>query len=272
MDLNGSTKNKFKLGASYNVFDGEELLEGSIKQIRKLVDYVSVVYQTTSNFGNPCNPGLVPLLERLKSEGLVDELFEYVPKVNKGGHSNEIQKRNIGLALSQGAGCTHHMSMDSDEYYIPSEFEYLKNRIIDGMYRKIDYDATYCQMQTYYKSWEYSLNPPEEYYVSLIFKIKPDSSYVLGASAPVLVDQTRRMSPTSTPLILKREEIQMHHGSYIRDNIRTKLSNSSASVNFNGDIDRITNHYNNWKFPEKVLWGGLPSKLLTVKKVENLFI
>lgn len=255
-----------RLGISYNLFDGEELLEGSIKQIRKLVDYVSVVYQTTSNFGNPCNPGLVPLLERLKSEGLVDELFEYVPKVNKGGHSNEIQKRNIGLALSQGAGCTHHMSMDSDEYYLPSEFENLKKLVVEG-----DYDSSFCQMQTYYKSWEYSLNPPEEYYVSLIFKIKPDSSYVLGAPAPVLVDPTRRMSPTNTPLTLKREEIQMHHGSYIRDNIKTKLTNSSASINFNNDIDRITNHYNTWAYPNKVLWGGLPSTLHNVKKVKNLF-
>jgi len=256
-----------RLGISYNLFDGEELLEGSIKQIRKLVDYVSVVYQTTSNFGNPCNPGLVPLLERLKSEGLVDELFEYVPKVNKGGHSNEIQKRNIGLALSQGAGCTHHMSMDSDEYYIASEFEGLKKLVEEN-----DYDSSFCQMQTYYKSWEYSLNPPEDYYVSLIFKIKTESSYVLGAPAPVLVDPTRRMSPTNKPLILTREQIQMHHGSYIRDNIRTKLVNSSASGNFSNDINKIVNHYNNWKYPDKVLWGGLPSTLHTVKKVDNLFV
>jgi len=226
-----------------------------------------VVYQTISNFGNPCDPELIPLLNRLKSEGLVDELFEYSPKINKGGHLNEIQKRNIGLALSQGVGCTHHMSMDSDEYYLVLEFENLKKIIIEG-----DYDSSYCQMQTYYKSWEYSLNPPEEYYVSLIFKIKSDSSYVMGYPTPVLVDPTRRMSPTGTPLILKRDEVQMHHGSYIRDNIKTKLTNSSASVNFNNDIDRIVNHYSTWEYPNKVLWGGLPSTLHTVKKVENLFI
>jgi len=250
-----------RLGVSYNLFDSEELLEGSIKQIRQHVDYISVVYQTISNFGHPCNVELISLLERLKSEGLIDELFEYSPKINKGGHFNEIQKRNIGLALSQGAGCTHHMSMDSDEYYLPSEFESLKKTIIDG-----DYDSSYCQMQTYYKSWEYALDPAETYYVSLIFKIKNDSNYVLMAPSPVLVDPTRRMHPSIKPLILKREEIQMHHGSYIRDNIRTKLTNSSASMNFNNDIDRIVGHYNTWEYPNKVLWGGLPSKLLVVKK------
>ena len=39
-----------KIGVSYNLFDGEELLESSIKSIRKNVDYISVVYQTISNF------------------------------------------------------------------------------------------------------------------------------------------------------------------------------------------------------------------------------
>ena len=29
-----------KLGVSYNIFDGEELLENSIKSIRKNVDYI----------------------------------------------------------------------------------------------------------------------------------------------------------------------------------------------------------------------------------------
>ena len=35
-----------KLGAAYNVFDGEELLEASIASLRPLVQYVCVVYQT----------------------------------------------------------------------------------------------------------------------------------------------------------------------------------------------------------------------------------
>lgn len=256
-----------KLGISYNLFDGEELLEGSIKQIRQHVDYISVVYQTISNFGNHCNHELLPLLERLKSEGLIDELFEYSPKINKGGHFNEIQKRNIGLALSQGAGCTHHMSMDSDEYYINSEFEKLKKIVEEN-----DYDASYCQMQTYYKSWEYVLDPPETYYVSLIFKIKNDSNYVLMAPSPVLVDPTRRMAPSSNPIVLERKDIQMHHGSYVRNDIKIKLTNSSASVNFTNDIDKIVKHYNNWVYPNKVLWGGLPSTLHNVKKVNSLFI
>ena len=41
-----------KLGVAYNVFDGEELLEYSIKSIKAFVDFIVVVAQETSNYGN----------------------------------------------------------------------------------------------------------------------------------------------------------------------------------------------------------------------------
>ena len=63
------------LGASYNIFDGEELLEGSIKSIRDKVDYVSVVYQNVSNFNNNASENLDVVLKKLKDEKLIDELL-----------------------------------------------------------------------------------------------------------------------------------------------------------------------------------------------------
>ena len=67
-----------KLGVSYNIFDGEELLENSIKSIRKNVitflwfikRYRILVIHVTN---------LIPLINRLKNEGLVDEIFKYRP-------------------------------------------------------------------------------------------------------------------------------------------------------------------------------------------------
>ena len=41
-----------KLGCAYNIFDGEEMLPHSLKNLRPMVDYICVVYQITSNFGN----------------------------------------------------------------------------------------------------------------------------------------------------------------------------------------------------------------------------
>jgi len=253
-----------KLGVSYNLFDGEELLESSIKSIRDNVDYVSVVYQTVSNFGNPCDESLVPLLEDLKSKGLIDELFEYRPNINKGGHYNEIRKRNIGLTLSEGDGCTHHMAMDSDEFYTDEQFKHMKNVIEDG-----NYDSSACQMTTYYKEPIYRLEPKEEYYVSLPFKIKQGIEYVIGHPFPVLVDPTRRMEPGKCK-IFTRDEIEMHHMSYVRKNIRKKLQNSSASPNFR-NIDKIVDYYQKWEYPQQGLMGGAPDKFYDIVEVEKQF-
>ena len=254
-----------KIGVSYNLFDGEELLEGSIKSIRDEVDYISVVYQTESNFGNPCDEGLVPLLEKLERDGLVDELFEYRPKTNKGGHYNEITKRNIGVSLSLGTNCTHHMSMDSDEYYLLDEFRYMKKVVADG-----DYDSSACQLLTYYKEPIYRLDPPEDYYVSLLYKINESTEYKIGSSLPVLVDPTRCMVPGKCK-IFTREEIEMHHMSYIRKSIRRKLQNSSAVVNFKDRVNKLVDYHEKWEFPKQVLMAGAPDKHYDIVEVPKLF-
>lgn len=254
-----------KIGVSYNLYDGEELLEGSIKCIRNEVDYISVVYQTVSNFGNPCDENLVPLLEKLKDEGLIDELFEYNPKINKGGHYNEITKRNIGVSLSLGQNCTHHMSMDSDEYYLLEQFKYMKKVVDEG-----NYNSSACQLQTYYKEPIYRLDPPEDYYVSLLFKINQNSEYSMSNRLPVLVDPTRCMAPGNCK-IFTREELEMHHFSYIRKNVRRKLQNSSAVVNFNDRLDKLVEYHTNWVYPKQALMAGAPDKFYNIIKVDKQF-
>lgn len=254
-----------KIGVSYNLFDGEELLEGSIKCIRDEVDYISVVYQTESNFGNPCDDNLIPLLNDLLKKGLVDELFEYKPKINKGGHHNEITKRNIGVSLSLGAGCTHHMSMDSDEYYLLQEFQYMKKTMQEG-----NYDSSACQLLTYYKEPIYILDPPEDYYVSLLYKLKSSSEYKIGNRLPVLVDPTRCMEPGNCK-IFTRNEVQMHHLSYIRKDIKKKLTNSSSINGFINNINEIVDYYNKWGNGDKALLAAAPTRYSDLMKVDNLF-
>jgi hypothetical protein len=253
-----------KIGVSYNVFDGEELLESSIKSIRNNVDYISVVYQTISNFGNECDKNLVSTLEDLKNKNLIDEIFEFKPKINRGGHFNEITKRNIGLSLSEGAGCTHHMAMDSDEFYDEEEFKYLKKIMLEG-----DYDSSACQMTTYYKESTYRLEPKEEYFVSLLYKIRQNREYVIGHPFPVLVDPTRRMEPGKCK-IFTRDEIEMHHMSYIRKNLFRKLQNSSASPNFK-NINKIVDYFDKWAYPQQALMGGAPDKFYNIVKVDKKF-
>ena len=50
---------KAKLGISYSVWDGEELLEASIKSVRENADYINVVWQRKSWHGADCNLSLI---------------------------------------------------------------------------------------------------------------------------------------------------------------------------------------------------------------------
>ena len=86
-----------KIGVAYNFFDGEELLESSIKSIRNNVDYITVIYQQISNFGLNSKINIKDFLQDLVNKKLIDDFIEYKPRVGAGGHFNEIVKRNLGL-------------------------------------------------------------------------------------------------------------------------------------------------------------------------------
>jgi hypothetical protein len=255
-----------KLGVSYNVFDSEELLEGSINQIKKLSSFISVVYQKKSNYGNDCSDNLENVLFDLKDRNLIDELVEYTPDIDRGAHYNEVNKRNIGLDLSRKNLCTHHISMDCDEYYITEDFEKIMNDIDDN-----GYESSFCQMKTYYKDWEHQYLIPEEYYVPLIFKIKEDVNYRFNEPCPVDCDPTRKMKVVKFK-IYERSEIEMHHGSYIREDIERKLINSSALVNYYRNLDELINHYKNWVDGDYGFVAGIPCKKIELIKVEKKFL
>ena len=168
-----------KLGIAYNLFDGEELLKDSILSIRENVEYITVIYQNISNFGHESQSNLLEMLSKLKEEKLIENFIEYRPQINSGGHQNEMIKRNLGLYDCKRNDCTHFMSMDSDELYNKEQFKMVRNTVVEG-----DFDSSACQLVTYYKSAEYRLDPKEEYYVSLIFKIRPGTEFVFGHPFP----------------------------------------------------------------------------------------
>ena len=261
-----------KLGVSYNLFDGEELLEGSIKSIRDNVDYISVVYQTISNFNNPCDEGLVPLLEDLKERGLIDTLYHYQTDMTLHCSTNEMTKRNIGLKFSKENGCTHHMSLDSDEFYTDEQLKFAKKTMEDG-----DFDSSACKLITYYKTDGYKFEPNEEWYVSLIFKINDREYSViedikdLNLWNKLLVDPTRRMNPGNCK-IFSRDEVEMHHMSHVRKDLRKKYNNSSAKQNFGNKVEGWVNFHN--KFDDSMVGSGFPGnpehKIIKTKKIFDL--
>lgn len=250
-------------GVSYNLFDGEENLRESILSIRDSVDNISIVYQKISNYGNKCSDELIPLINQLVNEKLVDELYEYKPKLNLSPHFNEINKRNIGYLLSDESMMLYHMSIDTDELYIKEELEYIKNQYLDN-----ELDSGFCQMLTYYKSKNYILYPAEEYFVSLFYKITEYNNYFFNANVPVLVDPTRKMN-SGNYKIFTRDEIQMHHYSYIRNDIRGKFTNSSANINYK-DIESVIDYYNNWNSGDDALILGSEIKKYKTKYINDI--
>jgi hypothetical protein len=216
--------------------------------------------------GNQSEINLKELLTGYKDKGLINSFYLYKPQLNAPiPHINEINKRNMGLYICHGENCTHFMSMDSDEFYVE---EQLKAALISMEVG--DYDSSACQLQTYWKSGSWVLTPPEEYYVSLIYKIRPNVEFVLGHNFPVLVDPTRRMNPGNCK-IFTRDQIEMHHMSYVRDNIAKKLFNSSAIYNFSNRVDELISYYNDWKEGDRALLAGVEEHYYDLNKVENIF-
>ena len=281
-----------KLGISYNVFDGEELLIYSLLSVRQVAHHISVVYQTTSNYGNE-NPKLKMELEQLQDRGLIDKLFLYEPQTfdtetndkhtigsvarvicvdDKGkrtwrnGTLNEIEKREIGLKIAKANKCDVYMSMDADEIYdTPKLMDALSNFAIG------DYDSSFCQMRTFYKFPTHQIDPPETYYVPLFYKINKDSKmdFIHNNDFPVSCDPTRRMK-AGYVRIFSRDEIEMYHYAYVRKDIESKVKNSSAQADKTIQ-NRIIKQYN--AFTEKdrdcMMLGQTHTK--KVKVVENKF-
>jgi hypothetical protein len=259
-----------KIGVVYNLFDGEELLEDSIKSIRGKVDFIVVLYQTVSNFGNNYAQSELEC-KRLLEKGLIDEARQYAPTVQylengnvfwESGCNNEMSKRNLGLDICRENGCTHLLMMDTDEFYVDEQFDYAFKEIIEG-----DYDTSFCQMVTYYKKPNIILFPKEKYYVPFVIKIKPNTEYKLFVSYPYEIDQTRQ-TDVGNCITFMREELEMHHFSYVRKDIEKKFINSS-SVFPREQIDDVVLNFYNYKEGGKAILLG--ERIFDTEKVDNIF-
>ncbi|MBO5737712.1 hypothetical protein J6R97_00030 [bacterium] len=214
---------KNKWGVSYSVFDSEELLEYSIKAIRNQVDYVNVVYQLESWYGNPANDTLLPLLYSLKEKGLIDEIIEYEPNPSIKSLKQERNKRNIGLKYAKKAGVNYFMTMDCDEFYIEKEVERAKEFII-----KNGITHSYVDIFNYYSPTLRYLTPTYSY-VNFFSKIKKYSKLTSHNSKTItLIDPTRKISDFWSSKYYFLPRIAMHHMTYYRKDIISKIMNSTG--------------------------------------------
>jgi len=235
------------VGVGYNVFNGEELLEYSIDSIRKYVDYIVVIAQEVSNYGEK-NENLRETLHRLKELKKIDLIHWYSPTLEydssgnvkfDNGFGNEQNKRQLALDICKSKGCKVFSSMDCDELYIGEAYEYALRDFMSG-----DYDSSFCQMKTFYKYPTWEVFPPEKYYVPLFYKVGKNSKFTFEfiEHYPVEIDPSRRMN-AGYSRIYTRDEIEMYHYSYVRKDMASKVGNSSSHFDLEHQ-NQVIKHYN----------------------------
>ncbi len=273
---------EMKLGISYNLFDGEELLESSIRAIRSEAFYVSVVYQTKSYYGNLADNNIENYLKSLIEKGLIDEIYHYDKGFShKDKHHFEIQKRNIGLEISKKAGCSHYLSMDVDEFYDAKQLKKAKEYILRKNIKTSAVSIVEYLKEPIYKlvnSYTYTPDVPYNFYVPFIMKIHKISFKNQKHNKkwyPCVVDPTRALNNREKFYLFSVQDIVMHHMSTIRNDLNKKYNNS----NFNLGDDKVLNKIRklqdsilNWTFEENQIsekYSIFENKL--VEKTENHF-
>eukprot|EP01126_Amoeba_proteus_P052503 TRINITY_DN6346_c0_g2_i3.p1 TRINITY_DN6346_c0_g2~~TRINITY_DN6346_c0_g2_i3.p1 ORF type:complete len:358 (-),score=41.56 TRINITY_DN6346_c0_g2_i3:156-1229(-) len=308
-----------KLGACYNLFDCEELLETSIFSIRNTVDHIclflyffsfsflcfffpSVVYQTTSNFGDPANPHLEEFLTHLQGKGLIDSLVFYEPRsfsdeerddlitdsnpVELEGPKtgigvqflNEVSKRELGRRDCLINNCTHFFSIDADEYYFESQMHETKKMILEN-----GWESTACRMKVYgkYPTVEYLVDNFNA--VPFIHVCQPGKRFRIATKYPhydkngnfFALDPTRRIEGIdhkNSFHFFPRTCVEMHHMTLVRRNLMAKLKNVSNRTNY-GDMTGFEQKWENWTPSDGVLHPHphLGTFFSLVKIVPNYF-
>ncbi len=63
----------------------------------------------------------------------------------------------------------------------------------------------------------------------------------------------------------------MHHMSYVRNDIRRKLRNSSANINFISRIEEIALAHDKWQLGDLAYLAGKETRIYKTKLVPQLF-
>lgn len=245
-----------KLGATLNIFDGEELLLDLLVSIRKEVDFVSIVFQEVGHWGDlRADSHLRDFLRSLKNLGMIDEVIDWTPKNAASNeylfHTMDVEKRQAGLKLAQENGCTHFIVLDNDEFYTRKQFRYMK-RIMMRSNSKWDYSV--LRHLQYYKNTNLIKREREEEYVMGIFRIDQSTEFRYGAESKFPIDPARKIEGESV-LEFSRFEVCMHHLSYVRKDIRKKLLASQARTGNQESLNQIISRYESFRYPQRGIWA-----------------
>ena len=254
-----------KLGIFYSVYNGTELLNGSIRNILPYVDVVLLHYQTTSNRGNRSNE--FEEWHEKNKDTLSDkvQILKYRPR-NEWDKTkkNERIKYNIAAKHLLEQGCTHFMMAACDHYYEPEQFAWAKAQAKD-------YQVTWSKMYTYYKYPTWQLTPMENYYMPFICQLTANTK--IGYGFPVRVDPANGVAPFKTYRQFEPKELILHHYSMIRQDIRNKFVNAASNINWKNKVNEFVNEYENYDIEvnKGVSYFSGDGNIRKIKVVPNWF-
>lgn len=207
--------------AILNYWDGDCILPFALKNWEKLGIDVIIVYSNASNYGQIVNNDLILKPYRCHK-------FKCEPLASLPPRDNETRKRNYGLDKARELGYKYFIACDVDEFYLPEAFD-------------IDIDnGSVVSCQTYFKSPRLTIGL-DTTLVPFIHKLTPTIRHEFNRNYPyawikghIRIDPTRSLNISSG--VVLREDIRMHHYSYVRKDIEQKINNSTAS----GNIKRST--------------------------------
>lgn len=226
---------KAKWGISYSVFDGEELLEPSIRNLREHVDYINAVYQTENWTGEYKNPDVIKTVQKLKDMGLIDEIIEFKPNTKLLPVKNQTAKRNLGLSRAKKAGCDYFMTIDVDEFYEKDALIRVKKEIIEK-----GITHAYCPIINYGTlPTRLSKESPAFFAVPIFSKVGLFTKLGPRKKSIAVVDPTRNMSDCMGAKYFFFCDIAMHHMAFVRNNLFLKLKSSSNKNTNNSRIEEI---------------------------------
>jgi len=200
-----------ELGVGFNVFSGAELLKPALLNVRQFAKCVAVMYTTLSVAGTPAPSYLIPLLNDLKNQGLIDILIECPNEIQTDhilARDALIPKYEAGRKACIERGCTHYHQRDCDEFYNVDDFANLL---------KFDSDLLVSHIWSYVKSPTYRLKQREHFFVPTIQKIE-------FGFAPNAARLDFEISPERIPIGVKNyslvDSVYLHHMVGVRYNQR----------------------------------------------------
>jgi len=162
--------------------------------------------------------------------------------------------------------------MDADEYYLHEEMRYAKKFVETS-----NVHGTACRMRTFFKEPTYELLPVDDMNaVPFIYKIDTNMPFRLVADLPVLLDPTRRLENLRTFHLFDRTEAEMYHMSFVRKDMRMKMTNVSNRGNYTS-ADRFLQEFEAWTPTKGVIHphpniGKLFSSLGIVPNIFNVHL